>query len=468
MKKIIQYTWLFCIIVAAGSCKKYLDVNNNPNAATKPPINGLLLSATENVAYNVFLTSNTTSYYTQYLASSNAASPTDTYEPIDASETWTRLYDNMTDVYDMDKLAAELGATQYQGLARILTAMDLQQVHDLWGDAPFDEAFSGEILTPAYQDGQTIYQTVLSLLDEGISLIQQSGSTIELDGDADLIHGGNVDAWVRTAHAVKARMLNRISKQSNYDPQAVLAEIDKAYTLPEQEAKVTVFNEHNWWDSVARDNEALLLDGWLSEHFINTMNGTIYGLFDPRLPLITDTTKYGDYRGTRNGKGRKGSGIEHEECYLTTTGYYSSSESPAFVFSFEELKFLEAEAAFRANDKSRAYQAYLDGIKVNMEKMKVNPELRDDYINAASVSVGEANLTLEDIFREKYKANFLSPETWSDMRRFDYQYKDFQLPLNAALTVFVRRLVYPRVETSRNSANVPQVSGTDEKLWWDQ
>src|SRR6478735_1003614 len=114
MNKLIRYILLLCIIAVAGSCKKYLDINDNPHAATKPPINGLLLSATEHAAYNVFLTANTSSYYVQYLASSNAASPTDAYEPVDESETWTRLYDNMTDVYDMDKLAAELGATQYQ------------------------------------------------------------------------------------------------------------------------------------------------------------------------------------------------------------------------------------------------------------------------------------------------------------------------------------------------------------------
>ena len=76
------------------------------------------------------------------------------------------------------------------------------------------------------------------------------------------------------------------------------------------------------------------------------------------------------------------------------------------------------------------------------------PQHRDAYINDTSVSVGEANLTLALIFKEKYKALFLMPVTWDDARRFDYAYKGFQLPLNVVTSTFIRRLVYPTVETA--------------------
>ena len=70
--------------------------------------------------------------------------------------------------------------------------------------------------------------------------------------------------------------------------------------------------------------------------------------------------------------------------------------------------------------------------------------------------------------KEKYKALFLSPETWNDARRFDYQYQGFQLPLNAVTNTFIRRFVYPDIENSRNGANVPTVTDVTEHLWWDQ
>ena len=39
---------------------------------------------------------------------------------------------------------------------------------------------------------------------------------------------------------------------------------------------------------------------------------------------------------------------------------------------------------------------------------------------------------------------------------------------NAATTTFVRRLVYPSVETSRNGANVPAIDDNTLRLWWDE
>ncbi len=131
------------------------------------------------------------------------------------------------------------------------------------------------------------------------------------------------------------------------------------------------------------------------------------------------------------------------------------------------MKFIEAEAAFRTGDKPRAYAAFLEGIKANMNKMGVAPANRDAYVNHSTISVGAAALTLELIFREKYKALFLMPVTWDDARRFDYKYQGFQLPVNVLTTAFIRRLMYPSIETSRNSANVPIVTDVTQKLWWD-
>jgi hypothetical protein len=160
--------------------------------------------------------------------------------------------------------------------------------------------------------------------------------------------------------------------------------------------------------------------------------------------------------------------VDYEENYINVSGYYSKATSPLYIITYDELKFIEAEVKFRANDKPGAYNAYLAGITANMNKMGVSAGARDTYINHASVSVGSANLTLDLIMKEKYKALFLSPESWNDARRYNYQYEDFDLPQNAVTADFIRRLVYPSVETSRNGVNVPEVSGVLEKMWWDQ
>ena len=66
---------------------------------------------------------------------------------------------------------------------------------------------------------------VLNLLDAGIAALQQPDADGELDASSDFIHAGDAGAWIKTAHALKARMLNQISKTSDYNPDAVLNEL---------------------------------------------------------------------------------------------------------------------------------------------------------------------------------------------------------------------------------------------------
>jgi hypothetical protein len=102
-----------------------------------------------------------------------------------------------------------------------------------------------------------------------------------------------------------------------------------------------------------------------------------------------------------------------------------------------------------------------------MDKLGVPTAERDAYLNNPAVAVGANALTKNLIFKEKYVAMFLHPETWTDARRFEYGYKDFTLPVNTLLPSFIRRANYPTSELSRNTANVPNVALTD-KLWWDK
>lgn len=470
MKKILFNTICFaaCVMIFS-SCKKYLDINENPNAAGEPPINGLLANTTYETANDVFNASDWTSYYTQYLASPNAGSAGDTYDQVNPSGTWNGFYNTMTDLFDMRKFASEKGLNAYIGVSDILMALHINMASNMWGDIPYSQSFLGvENLTPTFDNQQQLFDTCISLLDRGITALQQPDASGELNGGSDFIHGGDAAAWIKTAHALKARMLNQLSKTSGYDASAVLSELSQAYTSNNDDAQVTSFQVRNPWAQVALNNAGLDLDGWLSSYFVDALDGTTYGVFDPRLPLITDTTKYGDYRGTPNGAGRVGTGTTQEESYVAVDKWYSSDNSPLQIITYAECKFIEAEARFRSSDAAGAYTAYMEGIQASMKKLGVPDTAIQRYMNDPAVAVGAGSLTLATIMKEKYVACFLSPVTWDDMRRMDYAYKDFALPVNAVLSTFIRRISYPVDETATNGENVPPVSGLDQHLWWDQ
>jgi hypothetical protein len=343
-------------------------------------------------------------------------------------------------------------------------------VSDLWGSAPFSDAFNPNTLTPKYDTQEDLYKTSNTLLDSAIAQLAITTATLKLSTTNDLIHKGVRTAWLKTAYALKARNLIKVSKTTSYNAAAVLLAIDNAYTSSADDAGMASFSLRNPWAQVARNNASLTLGGWLSEQFIDHLNGTTYGVFDPRIRKITDPTVLPatPWIGTVNGAGNRppGNNTVKDENYIAISSPWTSDVAPILIVTYAELKFIEAEAAL-ATAPARAYTAYLAAINANMDKLQVPAGAeRTAYITAASV--GAASLTRALLFKEKYVVTYLNPEAWNDARRFDYAYKDFTLPVNATLPGFIRRLSYPTGERSKNGVNIPNISSLSERLWWDK
>ncbi|MEW2922487.1 SusD/RagB family nutrient-binding outer membrane lipoprotein [Muricauda sp. ANG21] len=461
--KILSVGGIFLI----SSCDSYLDVNENPNNPVDAPISGLMINSSYESALNVFRVGDITSNYVQYLASPNPASASDTMEPLSFNSTWFNLYNVMTDLTVLIEKSEEQGAGHYQGAAQILMALNLGMGVDIFGDMPFSESFNFETVTPAYDEDTQLYELIIQYLDDGIANLQ--GSTTSSLGDDDFIYGGNVENWISFGNMLKARYMLHLSGLPGYDANALISALDNSFSSNAENADVTFFDEAvNPWFNVARNNADLLLGGWISEQFIEATDGTTFGVEDPRLPLMVGATDDDEYVGTVNGAGRGDAPPSGARSTLIEGQFYTSLASPVLIATFSEQKFIEAEATFTA-DKTRSYQAYLDGIRAHMEMLSV-PEVEiDAYINNPSVGMGVAAFTIDDIFKEKWVALFLHPEAWNDARRYDYQYDNMDLPTNLNPDLngqFIRRLAYPDNEISRNGSNVPDVTLLD-RIFWD-
>lgn len=470
MKRIYKNTIYLALpfLLLTGACEDFLDINDDPNNPTEAPIKGLMVNTTFETAQNTYRLGSITSNYVQYLASPNQASSSDIMDEVSYDNAWSSMYNNMTDLNVMMEQAENTGANHYLGAGQILMALHLGMTVDMWGSVPYGEAFDFKTITPAYDDDQALYAEVQRLLEEGITNLSLETS-ISMGSD-DFIYGGDVDKWMKFGNMLKARYLNHLSKTAAYDPAAILAAVDNGFEGNEDDAQVEYFEEQfNPWAQVARNNAVLLLGGWISEQFIEATDGTTFGVFDPRLPLMVGTTDDGEFVGTVNGAGRGDAPASGARSTLVTGDFYSSELSPILIATYAEQKFIEAEAAFTL-DKQRSYEAYLSGIRAHMQKLGVPQQEIEAYINNPIISMGVADFTVDDIFREKYVAMFLHPEAWVDARRYNYQYEDFTLPENLNPDLggqFIRRLAYPDSELSRNGRNVPSANLTD-RIWWDE
>ncbi len=471
MTRTYQYSLLLfgAGLLTLASCKKnYFDLNENSNQVTTPSLPSLLSTVTHKTGINNFNVGSITSTHVQYLANPAASGAADTYQEVDYTGTWDALYYTLADLTDLKNLAIAQGSTEYLGVANTLLSYHLSLVSDLWGNAPFSKAFDRNSFTPGYDTAEELYKTGNTLLDSAIVQLGNAASPIKLAVTNDLIHKGVRLNWLKTAHALKARMLIKVSKTNGYNPTAVLSALDKAYSSNNDDAGMASFILRNPWAQAARNNTSLTLGGWLSEQLVDHLNGKTYGVFDPRIRKITDPTVTGTFIGTVNGAGNRppGNNTVRDENYISITSPWTADIAPILIVTYAETKFIEAEAALTVNP-ARSYAAYLAGINANMDKLQVPAGAeRTDYLAAASV--GAANLTRALIFKEKYVATYLNPEAWNDARRFDYAYKDFTLPQNAVLTTFIRRLNYPTSERSENGSNVPAATALSERLWWDK
>lgn len=473
MTRYIKLTMVMLMVsVLAVSCDDFLDVNTDPNRPTAAPYQGLMINTTLETARNTQRVAASTGYFFQHLVSPNAATSIDIHAPVSLGTIWSSIYFTMGDLAQIINQAEEQGATHYVGVAKVLQAYNLGLLVSTFGDVPYEEAFFAQTLTPKYDSDEALYGEILQLLADAIVALQ-STTSLTSPGNDDLIFRGNRPAWIRTAHALRARYLNHYSKLPSYNPQQILNHVDNAFQSNAQDFQMAFFTENatvrNPWYTVALNNAGLLLGGWLSDQIIDHMNGTIYGVFDPRLPLITMAdTSSGNFIGTRNGAGRGAARERFERAALEVGSFYASGPTaPLEMATFAEMKFIEAEAALGI-DANRAFAAYEAGIRAHMTKLGVAQADIDAYWSNPEVS-DRASFGRDKIMKEKYVALFLNPETWNDARRYDYAYARWRIPANHNPDLggqMIRRARYPDSEIQRNASQMPNKSLTD-RLFWD-
>ncbi|MEN7548121.1 SusD/RagB family nutrient-binding outer membrane lipoprotein [Rapidithrix thailandica] len=484
MKKLFNISFsLIGLMILLVGCDSFLggDTNTDPYRATPDLIklDALLPTVIKESGDNHYRIAYSTSQIAQHTAS-YFASGADIHEITRINSAWTGIYLRaLTNADQMVKLAEENGSPHYAGVAQVLMALNLGMATDLWENIPFDEAFKGpEILKPAYQAQEEIYNRVNSLLDAAIPNLQAATSVFS-PSDDDLIYKGDLSKWEKVAYALKARYAIHLANKGDSYATMALTELENAIDGIENDFEL-IYNSRNlnpWHSQVGLPIKTGNYTITHSAQFIKCLNGDYYTVVDPRLPIIADKGGNDNYSGMINGSG------SGSTTNLTVDTWYASSEAPIMMVTYAEMKFIEAEAAFLANGGTttsvgapqQAYEAYLEGITAHMQKLGVEEAEVNAYLADPNVAVGAANLTLELIMKEKYIALFLHPEAWIDVRRYNYNpdvFHSMTLPENHNPDLngnFLQRASYPFDELSRNSGEVDKnTKEIGSRMWRDQ
>ncbi len=527
MKNILKtIVVLFLITLVSGCSKDFFDVNT-PTAATDASelsMNDLLGPVIYHTVYAQYDAENVFGNYTQYFVGEGGTAAGAT----SVAGVWSNVYlyilPNLKVIRDKAKAA---DAKHFDAVAQILTAMNLGIATDSYENIPYSEAAqASNNYAPAFDSQESIYTAIFSLLDNAIAELEgPDNSGFEPNSKSDLIYHGDMSKWLRAAYTLKARyklhLINKLG--ATKAAQDALTAIAKGFTSNKDDFQMGFDDLHinPWYSTEVMAKRTGNYFHNICDQLIEYMDGRQFPFTDS---LVKRDPRIIVYAQPDNGKGEEdgsneyrgfisgGSGLSgvtdsvgdslRANTDFREEGFYTNATAPIVILSYSEALFIKAEAEFLVGGgtttstgiSNTGYDAYIAGIRANMEKLngsieKIKSGYRDDttyqknpdvtptqYLADPSINMGAANLKLQDIMRQKYIANFLNPETYVDMRRYNYSkdvFPGLDLPLDNDQSEFpgkwLVRAQYPSTETQRNPDNVAKnQKSPDEPVWWMQ
>jgi len=441
---------LICGLLIVSSCKKsfFTDQNVNPNAL--PTVTPDLLLPTVEAALGYTQGGDISRYSAllmQQMFGANSQSQQYyqyNFNPGNFDNLWPDYYTStLENDYTLIQIADAGGYNRYGGIARIIMAYGLQVGVDLWGDLPYSQAFKGNAseanLHPSYDKAAGLYDTIVSLINVGTSLLQSPNTGSLTPGTQDVVFGGNAAAWIKFGHAIKARLALHRSKGSAQMAATALQEIAQAFASNKDNAQYTFGTQQtsaNPWYQFYRDRPG-------DENFpSSTLSVNMLADNDPRYVAFDLDSAVGG----------------------NAVSYYNQVNSPVEFITYDELLFASAEATLRNGGSVATAQGfYQAAITANMKKLGVAQTDMDTYLAAHGTLPVTSDAAIAAIASEEYIALFLNPETWTLWRRTG-------VPSLTSVSgnAIPRRLLYPQSEINFNGSNVPQnVTLTSPKIFWD-
>ncbi len=470
------------------SCKKYLDINTDPNSPKTVTEKLMLPAVIATFSFEVAGGSpaRVTSFWTKHLGYATGGPHEGNYRFTgnDSDNFWR--YSSYTDVMktsnDLINTAKVNGNPAYSAIAKVIFAWNMSYVTDAFGDAPFSEAFSGDssVFKPKYDTQENIYKSIQTLLDEAITEAGQT--TGVMPGGEDLIYGGDMTKWQKLARTLKARFHLRLSNAPGYNAatQANLAlEALNAGAISEDDMPMFKYenapNSENPWYQYAIDGK------WSTSprpsiYYINLLKSKS----DPRLKAQVDAVADGDSVGLYIGVTNDQPPLALEN-YSTIGSFYSAADAPLYLLNYAEVPFIRAEAEYLKANKTvtpAVTTAYNEGITASMNILGIDDTEEATYIAANALNPARA---YEQIMTEKYIANYLQFEAYNDYRRTGFPnlplnneaYPDETLEVEPELDIIPLRFPYPSSERSYNPDNIPNNvpaaynDAMKVPVWWD-
>ncbi len=487
MKKLKIFSILL-LVICAGSCKKFLDVNhdpNNPEEATPELVFPAGVESTANVIGGPWEILG--EIWSQHWTSKPNApqyQSEDRYE-VQAGDYnydlygWEFLYTrSLMDFEWVKNTAKEQENWSFYLMANVMQAYTYQLLIDLFDQITFSDALKK---VPAkFEGGEQVYDSLIVRLDDALSRDLNAATSVN-PGKSDVVFNGDMNKWVAFANTLKLKIYMR---QRFARPDVAQAGISALYgsgaTFLDADAAFDDFADESGKDNYCygiefrKGSENLCVSRTILDYMDDKK--------DPRLPYMF--TKIGAaYNGMYQGD------IRNEYSYPTAPQRFSrpiiSPLQPVYFISAVESYLLQAEAGL-VYGVDNAEELYRKAVDLDMKRKEVPDSIIDTNVIYKAFT-GDEEHDLEVIMKEKWiaLANSQGVETFLERNRtccpkksavlvsdenFATQYVkgEFVVSVTSVLpgNDLPKRLLLPSSEESKNP-NFPQREPLYVPVWWD-
>ncbi|HWW42202.1 SusD/RagB family nutrient-binding outer membrane lipoprotein [Pedobacter sp.] len=486
MKKIYIYLMVFGMVsgLSLSSCKKYLDVNKDPNTAER--VDPKLLFSYAVVSY-INLRSSGDLYIPFALAGQSIATggnnPTGWGVPSEEQykissfsngNSWRTYYTAVgANLKEAIKLAESNSPVNNNAAAqsKVVLAMASYEITTVFGDVPFSEAWNTDIQYPKFDAQKDVLEGCLTLLDAALKQFDDA-SPLKIT-DYDLFYGGDLNKWRRLANSVKLRILMTMVDKDPTKAAAIGALVTAGNLISAPTDNCLI----NYQDVSGKKNPKYALSEQYNGNvsfFFGTKNVVDFmrPLNDPRLPKFFAKPAAADnYYGVENGA------TADDNVNVRISPSLQSATEPEILFDYQEELFYEAEV------QARGLGVPVNLVAANSLYMRAVAESCKFYgvdaTTAETFSSGLPNLTtmtaaaavkLIDMHHwvDKMDRGIDAFTQWRRSGPDGSETPALKLPIGAPAGPLFRRFEYPITNEISTNPNAPKNRIVfTEKMWFD-
>ena len=500
MKIIKNIALIVLVLTMFGSCEKYLDVNTDPNNPTSVTPD-LVLPTAQNYSAIISIRDRGINHIgNMFMYNWSQSDGFSWYEDEFLYDVTTTFYEQIfeytySSVLKQYQILDELEGDEYvyyKAIGKIMKAYHFQLLVDFYGDVPYTEALQrSDNATPAYDDGQTVYEGLITELTAAIELIKNADEVVAKEpADDDAMYGGDMTSWIQFANSVKLRILTRQMSMSGRDAYittelAAIATEGTGFVTSDVTLNPGYLNgeegkQNRYWNDLGYDaggtqtlsSKATCATDYIIDYLETTNDNRIDALYEEPA-----TGHLGVPQGLAQYDSPVPDAFIPELVSNIGPGLLVSGSQDAIMMTFAEVNFNLAEAAQRGfTVGGTAEDFYEAGVTASFNTLGVSGTGLVGGAAAAYLTVAQQNVSwassagheIEAIITQKWIAvNGINAEqSW-----FDYSRTGFpsNLPISMKATTADRpvRLMYPASEISTNGGNVPsQPNLFTKKIFW--